>query len=142
MTKDVYLTITGVQTYEDGYENIIEQKVQGQYYEKRNSRYILYEDVNARTRVKSKNTIKIKDNSLELSRSGSLRPRMHFVAGKTRRTGYATPYGSLPMEIQTDSLKHLWTESTGTIQIDYLLSADDKLIYRNKLSIKITAIQP
>lgn len=135
MTKDVYITITGTQLDEDGHEAVTELKVPGQYYERDGSRYLLYEEQDEEAVIK--NTVKIKDCLLELSRSGPARSRMLFQTGKTHRTSYITPYGVLQLEIYTEAMRSFWSEDSGTIQLSYRLTAENSILSRNKLSIKI-----
>lgn len=139
MTRDVNLTITGIQTDQDGHDTVTELRVRGQYYEKDGSRYLLYEEQDSDSGTVTKNTIKIKDCLLELSRSGSIRSRMLFQAGKSHQTSYITPYGALLLEVHTESMRNFWSDNNGTIQIDYYLAAENEILSRNKLSIKIVS---
>lgn len=135
MTRDVYITITGTQLDEYGHEAVTELKVQGQYYEKGGSRYLLYEEQDEGT--VTKNTVKIKDCLLELSRSGPSRSRMLFQTGKAHHTNYITPYGVLQLEIYTEAMRSFWSEDSGTIELSYHLTAENLILSRNKLSVKI-----
>lgn len=137
MTRDVHITVTGAQLEKDGYRTVTELKAQGQYFEKDGSRYLMYEERDADTGAVTKSTLKIRDCLLELSKSGTVRSRMLFEPGKTHRTSYVTPYGTLLLEVCTEDIKSLWTESSGAIQITYSLSSEDALLSRNRLSVKI-----
>lgn len=142
MKKDVYITISGAQLEEDGGEAVTELKVRGQYYEKGSSRYLLYEEQDSETGEITRNTLKIEDYTLEISRSGPLRSRMVFEAGAAHRTSYVTPYGVLQLEIRTKALRSFWGENGGTVQAEYCLTAGNDVLSENRLFIKIVSEKP
>lgn len=139
VTRDVFITVTGTQLDEDGHRSVTELKVQGQYFEKDDSRYLLYEEKDSDTGAVTKNTIKITDSAAELSRNGFVSSRMVFRPGETCRTSHITPYGILTLDVHTEDLKSFWTENSGTLQVDYCLSSEENLLSENRLSIKVTA---
>ncbi len=139
VTKDVHITVTGTQFDEDGHRTVTEQKVQGQYFERDGSRYLLYEERDSDTGTVTKNTIKVKESTVELSRNGYISSRMVFCPGETHRTSHVTPYGILTLDIYTESLKSVWAEKNGTLQVAYRMYAEENLLSENKLSVKVTA---
>lgn len=142
MTRDVYITISGTQLEEDGGEAVTELKVRGQYYEREGSRYLLYEEQDSETGEVTRNTLKIKDYTLEIYRSGPLHSRMVFEAGATHRTSYITPYGVLQLEIHTKALRSFWGENGGTVQAEYRLTSGNDVLSENRLFIKILSEKP
>lgn len=139
VTKDVHITVTGTQFNEDGHRTVTEQKVEGQYFERNGNRYLLYEERDSDTGTVTKNTIKIEESAVEISRNGHISSRMVFRPGETHRTGHVTPYGILTLDIYTESLKSVWEENNGILQVAYRLYAEGNLLSDNKLSVKVTA---
>lgn len=137
MTRDVHITVTGVSLDESGQETATELTTRGQYFEKDDSRFLLYEEQDPDSGAVVRSTLKIKNHTVELSKSGAVRSRMIFETGKTHRTSYDTPYGSLLLDICTDDLKSAWSDNTGSVQLAYRLLTEDALLSRNRLFIKI-----
>ncbi len=137
MTRDVTITVIGIQSDESGQEFTTELTVQGQYFEKNHCHYILYEEKDSDTGAITKNTLKIKDSQMELTKSDLFRSQMLFQPGETHRTSYMTSYGSLQFDVHTESLKCFWTDNSGTIQAAYRLSTEGTMLSNNKLTIKI-----
>lgn len=121
--EKIQLTLTGRQHGEDGEELVIENNAAAEYYEKNGSRYILYEETQEDTGARTKNTIKLRGNILELTKRGSFTTRMVFEPGKEYCTNYATPYGCLKMEIATRAVDAAFHDGKMKIKIDYILSS-------------------
>lgn len=137
MTKDICITVTSVCLDEAGHETTTTLTVRGQHFLRNNSRFLLYEERDPESGTATKNTLRLTDSLLELSRSGFLRCRMIFEAGKTHRTSYMTPYGSLLLDIRTEELETCWSDREGLIRLSYSLHDRDALLSRNRLSIKV-----
>lgn len=136
MNRDVEITVSGTQYDDGGNEVQTSCRTSGQYYEKNGCRYLLYEERDEESGAVTSNTLKIRDNVLELSRKGGIRSRMIFEAGRTHPAGYETAYGALQLEVYTESLKFLWTEDHASIIIIYNLLMAGGLLSRNRLVIE------
>lgn len=135
--QDVYITVTGSQLDENCRETVTEIKVQGKYFMRDGSRYLLYEESDPDTGSITHSVLKVKDCLAELTRKGAVCSHMLFAAGKTCRADYVTPYGSFPLEVRTEDIKSLWSDSGGTLQLTYCLLSENKLLSQNRLSVKI-----
>lgn len=65
--------------------------------------------------------VKIKDDRIELSRSGGINSLMVFSSGKTFSGNYSTPYGSFPLTINTKKINASLLADSGEIVISYSL---------------------
>lgn len=139
MNRDVRITVTGTQD-DGGNETITEYEAFGQYFEKDGCRYLLYREKDADSDAVTANTLKIKENVLELSRRGNIHSRMVFEAGQTHPSSYITACGTLQLEVCTEDLKCLWTEDRARVQITYRLLMAGAFLSRNELVIKIESI--
>lgn len=137
MTRDINITVTGISLDEAGHETTTSLSARGQYFLRNGARFLLYDERDPETGGLTKNMLKLTDSSLELSRSGALRCRMIFEAGKTHRASYMTPCGSLLLDICTEKLDVRWSDCEGTLRLTYSLLEGSSLLSRNKLSIKI-----
>lgn len=137
MTKDVEVTVKGVQRDEKTEISRTEITAPGEYYFKNGSHYIFYEEAEEDSGVPIKNSLKLKGNLLELHRKGAVNSRMVFETGKSHLADYATPFGMLRMETATSRI--LCTEEETRLQIgaEYELWMDGARVSSCRLTVKI-----
>jgi len=142
VNRDVRITLSGTQRDKDGNETVTRCRVSGQYFERNGGHYLLYEEQCGESETMTRNTLKIRDNILELTRKGAVSSHMLFEAGMTHPGDYTLPYGSLSLKVHTEDLKCLWAETEASIHIDYCLWTAGELLSKNKLHIKIKNFLP
>lgn len=140
MNRDVEITVAGTQDDGSGNEIVTGCQAVGQYFERNGCRYVLYQEQDTESKAITANTLKARDNVLELSRRGNIHSRMVFEAGQTHPTDYATACGTLQLEVCTEDLTCLWAETEARIRITYRLSTAGEFLSRNRLVIKIRNI--
>lgn len=123
MTKEVILTIKGVQKYpgEPPLETVTE--VEAEYFLRNQSHYIMFEEKQEGFTESVKGMLKIKNDSVELTKKGLLQSHMTFERGQTYASEYRTPFGSFPMEVSTRELRVLETDRKMVIDIKYVLES-------------------
>lgn len=104
MTKNVIISLTGLQYAMEEEEAPIEVINFGQYYKKGEKHYLLYEETEESGRV-TKCRIKVSEKELELQKRDRLNTRLLFLPGEAYLTNYETPYGSLLVGVNTYSLE-------------------------------------
>lgn len=122
MAQSASITLIGRQRDESGEETVTTCRADADYYEKDGNRFILYKEVQEDSGLVIKNIIKYKDSVLEMTKRGGIRSRMIFETGRTHRTDYVTPYGTLPLEIATRKADFVSKEGRIEIRLDYALS--------------------
>lgn len=137
MTREVELTISGLQWGEDMDQDNIETVVPGEYFKKNDSHYILFEETTEGFQQTSKNRIKCKNNLLELTRQGLVNTHMVFEAGKVHMTDYVTPYGHFLLGVRTENLQMEETEESICITAEYKIEIGEEPISTNKIHIII-----
>ena len=70
MTKEVLLTISGLQMIEDGQSEPVELVTAGDYYFRNGKHYILYDEVTEGSSQHTRNVVKIGKERLEVSKKG------------------------------------------------------------------------
>ncbi len=103
MTKDVLVKVSGLQFAGEEDSDAIEVITSGTYYKKNGKHYVLYEEV-AEDGDVTKNTIKIWEDSMEVTRKGSASVHMIFEKGKKNVSHYYTPFGNLLIGIDAKSV--------------------------------------
>lgn len=101
MDKNVVIEVVGTHTA-DGNSDVIRTKCNGQYYEKSGKHYFLYEELTEQGKLKS--IIKVQDESMEVIKKGAVNTHLFFETGKLINCNYDTPFGQLPIDINTEGL--------------------------------------
>ena len=137
MTRNVLVTVKGVQRDGTGESCSTEITASGEYYFRNGSHYIFYEETSEDSGESVKNSLKLKENLLELNRKGAVNSRMVFEAGKCHVTDYATPFGMLRMETATSRILCMKEEDRIRIKVEYELWADGAQVSSCRLTIAI-----
>lgn len=121
MTRKGQLTVAGTQQDESGGEQTT-LTAAAEYYTRNGSFYILYEESAADGGEITKNMIKLKGSTLELTKRGAVNARMIFEPGQEHVTLYSTPFGTLPLGICTDTVESVLSEKEIEIRAAYSLT--------------------
>lgn len=133
----VTITITGTQTGEDNESMTITTNAEGEYFERGNSTYLLYEEKDPDDGSVTKNMLKLSGNTLSLSKKGAVLSNMTWEEGKTIASDYSSAFGRLLLSVETKRLQITDSESTLCLEVDYRLSIEDTLLSDNFLRILI-----
>lgn len=136
MTKEVIITICGLQSGPDADGEPIEMITTGEYFYKNGKHYLLYEEVMEGETATTKNRIKFAPGYMELTKNGIVSVHMLFEEHKKNVTHYHTPYGALMMGIDAKKVDLLETEHEINITVDYALELNQE--HAADCNIKIT----
>lgn len=78
MTKDVLLSIKGLQIGENEQNDTIEVISPGDYYFRNGKHFFMYEEVMEGQKESTRNMIKVRDNYMELTKKGAVNVHMIF----------------------------------------------------------------
>ena len=123
MTKDVLITISGIQMMDEE-DSDVEMIVRGDYYQKNGKHYILYDEVMEGFEGKVKNVIKISPVGMDIIKKGIANTHMQFEKNKKNMSYYNTPFGSLLVGINAKDVRVNETEEAIDIQVDYDLEVN------------------
>lgn len=110
MTKDVLISISGLQFAGGENSEPVEVITSGSYYKKNGRHYILYDEVAEDTAGTTKNIIKLGDEVLDITKRGETNVHMMFEKDKKNVTYYYTPYGNLLIGIDATKVQVEETE--------------------------------
>ena len=82
-------------------------------------------------------TFLVTDTKVVLTRSGRVNSQMIFEEGKQHTSLYETPYGELPIDIQTSSLRHNLSQRGGVMDIKYAIAVDHTVTGRNCFKLRV-----
>lgn len=121
MTKEVLVSLRGLQFAEDMDNEPVEVITTGDYYKKNDKHYILYDEVTEGTTETTKNIVKIGDAFLDITKRGATNVHMMFEKDKKNVSYYYTPFGSLLIGIDTTKIEVKETENDIHVVVEYAL---------------------
>ncbi len=139
MTKDVMLTIKGIQKYpgEEPLETVTE--VTADYFLRGQSRYVMFEEIQEGFTESVKSMLKIKNNCVELTKKGLIQSHMIFEPEALYMTEYKTPFGGMQLGVRTRELRVLESEDVIRIDIKYMLESEEQVMADCSIQITIKA---
>lgn len=139
MTKDVLLSIKGLQFDASSEDTEIETVTTAEYYVKNNSHYVIYEEACEGFEETSKNMIKFKENSLEVLKRGLINVHMVFEENKKNMTNYATPFGDILIGIDARKIQVREETREILVNVEYALEINYEHLADCRICMKIQA---
>ncbi len=118
----------------------MELKAEGEYYEKGDAHYCLYEEQPEGWEEPCKAMLKWKGTVLERLVRGKTPSRMVFEPGKCHRDFYHTPYGSLLLETETGRFEVTEGQDAFFLVLEYGIKQDGLPVSENRMEIRIMGI--
>lgn len=137
MTKQVLLTIAGLQMIEGEQAEPIEIVTAGDYYFRNGKHYVRYEEAVEGSTQSIQNTVKIGDGTLEVIKKGLTHSHMIFEKNKSNLSCYETPFGSMRMETSTSNVDIRETEKDIDVQVNYTLGINDGFVADCEIKMNI-----
>ncbi len=122
MTKDVLVTISGLQMTKQNEESEpVEIITAGDYYKKNNKHYVIYDEVMEGFDGTTRNIIKLQENCVDITKKGITNVHMVFEKNKKNVTCYETPFGSLMIGINAKDIQIREEEHDISVDVEYAL---------------------
>lgn len=138
MTKDVILTISGLQFAQDDDEvEPVEIVTAGTYFKKNGKHYIIYEEVMEGFDGTTMNIIKLTGDSLDITKKGIANAHMVFEKNKKNMTYYQTPFGGFFLGIDADQVQVDETQDNIDVRVSYALEANYEHLADCKIQMNI-----
>lgn len=137
MTKNVIVSISGLQFAEENDSEPVEVITTGDYYKKNGKHYIVYDEVMEGLDGITKNMIKVQENCLDITKKGVSNVHMLFEKNKKNVTYYYTPYGSLLIGIDAKKIDVQEEEHSLHISVDYALEINYEHMADCTITMKI-----
>lgn len=135
MRHDVLLTVHSEQDYEGGEHDEFTLTADG-VLENTPEGWTLAYDQTAENE-QTHTVLVIGEERVVLRRSGELRSEMVFEVGKTHTTVYELPFGSLSMEVSTDSIRQKLSERGGLLEIRYRITVGEQVRSKNSVKVQV-----
>ena len=133
MTKDIFLSLKGLQIENSEQAQELETITPADYYLRNGSHYVIYDEVTEGFEENTRNMIKFNDSCVEVSKKGLVNVHMVFEENKKNMTSYMTPYGNILIGIDTGSIfveeeeKRIHVEVAYTREANYQYLADCRI---------------
>lgn len=137
MTKEVLLSLKGLQFENSDGGQALETITPADYYRKGGSHYVLYDEVMEGFDDVTKNMIKFQNNCLEVTKKGLMNVHMVFEKDKKNMTSYATPYGNILIGIDTEAFRLEEEENQIRVEVAYTLEANYQFLADCKIEMSI-----
>ncbi len=124
MTKQVLLTIAGLQYMGEEMNDPVEIVTAGDYYNRNGKHYVLYDEVVEGCTGHIQNTIKIGEESLEVMKKGLSNVHMIFEKNKKNMSCYSTPFGNMTIGILANDIDVKESEKNIDIEVKYSLEVN------------------
>lgn len=124
MTKDIFLSLKGLQMEYTEDSDEVETITPASYYRKNGSHYIVYDEMTEGFTDSTRNIIRFKDDYLEVFKRGLVNVRMVFEENRKNITSYQTPFGNILIGVDTESVQINEKENQINVQVDYTLEAN------------------
>lgn len=137
MTKEILLSLKGLQFDNSDGGQEIETITAADYYKKNGNHYVLFDEVTEGFEDVTKNMIKFRDDCLEVTKRGLINVHMVFEENKKNITSYMTPYGNIMVGIDTGSVLVEEGEKQIRVQVAYTLEANYQYLADCKIEMMI-----
>ena len=137
LTFPVSLSVRGEQYFEDVDPNETELLTEGVLEVLEDGLRIAYDETALTGMEGTTTTFLVKENQVVLTRTGRVNSQMIFEEGKQHTSLYETPYGELPIDIQTSSLRHNLSQRGGVMDIKYAIAVDHTVTGRNCFKLRV-----
>ena len=133
----VILTVRGEQYYDGVDPDATELMTEGTLEVSEDGLRFWYEESELTGMEGTTTTIEVRDGRVALTRTGKVNSQMVFEEGKQHTSLYETPFGELPIDIQTSSLRHKLSERGGIMEIKYAIAVDHTVTGRNCFKLRV-----
>ena len=136
MTKDILLSIRGLQITEDTQKDTVEVITPGEYYFRNGKHFFLYEEAEEGKQEITKNIIKVTDDYMEVTKKGAVNVHMVFEKNKKNVAYYNTPFGSLLIGIDAYRVDVTQTPEEIEAYVEYALEVNNEHLANCRIRIK------
>lgn len=136
MTKDVLVTISGLQFMDEDSDSV-ELITSGSYYKRNGKHYVLYDEVQEGFEGVTKNTVKIAPDMMDITKKGVTNVHMMFEKNKKNVSYYYTPFGSLLVGIDAKNVDVTESEDNIDIKVKYNLEMNYEHLAECEITMNI-----
>lgn len=139
MTKDVLLSIRGLQFdgVSDGGD--VETVTPAEYYRRNDSHYVVYKEAAEGFSDLTNNIIKWNDRAVDLTKRGLVNAHLKFEKNKKSITDYRTPFGNILIGIDTKDITMKEDGNRIQLDVDYSLDINYEYLADCKITMMVNS---
>ncbi len=137
MTKDVLLSIRGLQFNAAAEETNVETVTPAEYYKRNNKHFVVFEESSEGFEETTRNIIKFQEHSLDLTKRGLVNVHMIFDENKKNMANYVTPFGNILVGIDARRVRMKEEDQRISVDVDYALEINYEYMADCKLTVNI-----
>ncbi len=137
MTKDILVSIRGLQSMGEDQSEDLEVIIPGSYYKKGDKHYIKYDEVTEGMEGTTSNLIKLQENCMEVTKRGLTNTHMVFEEQKKNMTYYDTPFGNLLVGIAATNVSMKESEEQIDVKVNYALEINYEHLADCTIDVKV-----
>ncbi len=137
MNKNVVIRIEAIQRYPGQKPEKTVTEAEAEYFLRAGSHYVIFEESQEGFTEKIKSMLKIKNNSVELTKKGLIHSHMFFEEEVTFASEYKTPFGSFMLDMNTKKLEVKETPTEIEVEIVYSLETRELAVADCNIRIMI-----
>ncbi len=135
--NNVLISIKGMQTLEDGQEDVMELITEGSFHGHDSGFTLTYEESELTGLGSTKTTFQIESERITLLREGEVNSQMVFEEGRRHLSMYNTPFGAMAIGVNTRRMHKELSAKGGDIEIEYAMEIDHALAGQNIFQIQV-----
>ncbi len=136
-TKDVMISILGMQEYEEEELDTIELTTAGKLTRTKDGYRLAYLESELTGMEGTVTSFDIMPGCVTLTRTGMLNSEMVFERGVRHLALYNTPYGSLEVGVAARKIDSTISERGGELSVNYSIDIDHQMAGENQFSLKV-----
>ncbi|MCR5282925.1 MAG: DUF1934 domain-containing protein [Lachnospiraceae bacterium] len=137
MTKDVLVSVEGLQFSTESMPEKVEIINAGSYYKKNDYHYVLYDETLEGFDQVTRNMIKFRDGEAYLRKKGVINVEMQFEENQKKQSCYATPFGDVMLDIHTTGVNITEQSEQILLEVNYDLEANYEALAQCRITIRI-----
>ncbi len=137
MTKDVLVSVEGLQFSTEEMPGKVEIINAGSYYKKNDYHYVLYDETIEGFDQVTRNMIKFRDGEAYLRKKGVINVEMQFEENKKNSSCYATPFGDVMLDIHTTGVDISEQQEQILLEVNYDLEANYEPLAQCRIRIRV-----
>ncbi len=137
LKKDVIITIASQQDYDGCEPDHIDLITTGRLYRRSGKYFISYEESELTGMEGTRTTLKLEDDQVTMTRTGTHPAQMLFAAHKRHVGLYQTEIGALAISTHTSHLENNIGEDGGNLSIDYTVEIDSSLAGTHRFEMAV-----
>lgn len=135
MKKNVLLSISSTQQFEDCEPEHIDLVTEAVLYERNGKYYITYEESELTGLAGTRTMVKLDGVSVSIVRTGTYPSELLFAEGQRHVGLYQTEGGALTISTRTRRLENKIGADGGTLAIDYIIEVDNSMVGHHHFSM-------